>query len=290
VGEKFDPTGMVLTGTYEDGTTEDYTIGYRYSKAKIKSSDYQWKITYNRASCYVPITVEQLKFTSITVKTPPTKTTYKEGEYFSTDGLTIEGVYQDGTTAPIVDYSYSPNVPLKVTDTKVVFTYNDLTCEYPITVEEVPLLVRIKTNPTKINYAVGENFDPTGMVVEKQENGNVVTLNESQYTISGGEDLKLGSIVNVILNSDNTISTRVPVTVSEEVNLVREHVTKLLDIVCIKIFDPTVTGVMEHTIHIDNISCVPTGRRNKNGTSTTRHSDLLEHARHICDVMCIPSR
>lgn len=44
--------------------------------------------------------------------------------------------------------------------------------------------IRVETNPSKINYNVGETFEPAGMVIEAvYESGAVVTLTASDYTI-----------------------------------------------------------------------------------------------------------
>ena len=56
VGETFDPTGLVVTATYADGTTEDVTDGCTFSPTVMAASTTAVTITYQRAGVTVTTT------------------------------------------------------------------------------------------------------------------------------------------------------------------------------------------------------------------------------------------
>ena len=226
-GERFDKTGMELTATYEDGSTRTITSGFRVSPAtKLKKGDTKVKITYNKKSIDYPILVTEAPLTAISIETPPNKTEYLEGEYFDFTGMVVKGTYADGTTAQISDYNYSPKTALTADVNKITITKGEFSAEQPITVSEANKALFITTNPTKVSYTAGESFDPAGMVVSYKEKGASATvLNASDYTISGGDDLQIGSVVTITLKADDTVKTTVPVMVSQEINIVNSMVT-----------------------------------------------------------------
>lgn len=110
---------------------------------------------------------------SITV-TPPTKTSYVEGDTLDLTGMTVVGNLNNGETIAITeDYSASPanGATLTTSNNKVVVTYFELTDEFTITVEAAaePQIeitgIEVTTPPTKTVYTEGEALDLTGMVV-----------------------------------------------------------------------------------------------------------------------------
>ena len=50
-----------------------------------------------------------IKLVSISIKTPPAKTTYTAGETFDPAGMVVEAVYSNGATADATGYAYIPS-------------------------------------------------------------------------------------------------------------------------------------------------------------------------------------
>ncbi len=75
---------------------------------------------------------------SIAVTTPPTKTTYTEGESFDPAGMVVTATYTDHTTAPITGYTYSPTGALTTSTTSITISYGGKTTTQPITVNAIP--------------------------------------------------------------------------------------------------------------------------------------------------------
>ncbi len=105
-GEDFDPTGMVVTATYEDHAdnsrtkntvidNNDLTIS---PSTSLIAGTTSVSITYNGKSTSQAITVTApitWDLRSIAVTTAPTKITYTEGEYFDPTGLVVTATFEN---------------------------------------------------------------------------------------------------------------------------------------------------------------------------------------------------
>ena len=127
VGEAFDPTGLAVTVTYADNTTEDVTADCTFSPATMASSTTVVTITYQRAgrtlTATQAVTVRQLS--GISVATAPTKTAYYIGETFDASGMAIKATMSDGSTKAVTGWTYSPTGALTATDTAVTISYTE---------------------------------------------------------------------------------------------------------------------------------------------------------------------
>lgn len=109
-----------------------------------------------------------LKLQSISVRTAPTKTTYKSGETFDPTGMVIEANYGYDVTAVATGYTFSPSVLTDgVSNVTITFTVGRVTktTTVAVTVQKVLTGISVTTNPTKMSYSYLESFSPTGMVV-----------------------------------------------------------------------------------------------------------------------------
>ncbi len=194
-GEKFDPAGMEVTASYEDGSTkilktEEYTLAPD-TNTELKITDTQVTITYQEGgitkTASVAITVSErpdVMLKSIKVTKNPDKTEYFEGEKFDPSGMTVTASYSDNSTKEISaeQYTLTPDkdTPLQLTDTKITINYKEgaakVSTEISITVkaaEASPLQkIEVTKQPAKTEYQEGETFDPAGMeVTATYENG-----------------------------------------------------------------------------------------------------------------------
>ena len=70
----------------------------------------------------------------IEVTKAPNRTTYEEGETFSSEGMVVNAVYSDGSRKEITDYTVNLKGALKLEDTAVVITWNGITTQIAISV------------------------------------------------------------------------------------------------------------------------------------------------------------
>lgn len=122
IGEEFDATGLLVTLTYEDGTTQE-TTKYTVSPQIMTADTDHITISCKGEEVVVPVTVTIPKVTGISVTTPPSKTSYTEGETFDPTGMVVTVTYETGKTEETTEYRYLPNRELQCTDTQVTITY-----------------------------------------------------------------------------------------------------------------------------------------------------------------------
>lgn len=117
-GEEFDPSGLVVTGTYSDGTTKTITSGINWYIDKLTEGATSFE-TYVyvgsiESETYIVsgLTVSKQKtLSSIVISGTPNKTTYVAGETLNPTGLIITGQYSDGSSSPItegIDWIFNP--------------------------------------------------------------------------------------------------------------------------------------------------------------------------------------
>ena len=191
-GENFDKTGMVVKVYYNNDTSEILDeASYNISNGTaLKAGQTSVTISYENKSVEQPITVEKNSAVELKIKTPPTKTKYKEGEDFDKTGMVVEAKFKDGTTKTITDYKIENGNALKLNQASVTISYDSLTVTQTITVEANPLIsISVTKEPTKTKYIVGQDFDKTGMVITASyESG--LKKNVEDYTIEDGQKLK----------------------------------------------------------------------------------------------------
>lgn len=111
VGETFDPSGLEVTAHYElsDNTTKDvvltsdqYQLSFSGAFAAGDVGQKSITVTFGGKSTSFTVTVDEPTATlvSVTIDGTP-KTTYEEGESYSTEGLTATAHYSDNSTLDV---------------------------------------------------------------------------------------------------------------------------------------------------------------------------------------------
>lgn len=126
--------------------------------------------------------------TSIEITNLPTKTTYTEGEKFSTAGMKVTAKYSDGTSKEITNYTANPSTALKTTDKKIVISYT----EGKETVQnEVEITVKAKS--------IGDSKDDKNTVkVTTIRKDNTVA--DKEYPKTGAERIVLPIILLAVIS------------------------------------------------------------------------------------------
>lgn len=166
------------SGTWTSLGSKSFATSLTWSISPAVSGYLKFTITWSKGNIYVSslaVTHEaapQKTLSSISVATPPAKTTYYAYEDFDPAGLVITRTYSDSTNDTYAyaghsgDFSFSPSTNLMAGTSSITITYSGKTTTQSITTTARTLSsIAVTTPPTKTSYYVGDSFDPTGMVV-----------------------------------------------------------------------------------------------------------------------------
>ncbi len=138
----------------------------------------------NDASYEIRYVIPPKILQSLSITTKPAKTVYIEGEKFDPQGMLVTAHYNDGTSEPVTEYTYSPIGPLNVTDTLITVSWGGKTTALPIDVECKDLKsISITKPPRELYFVEGESFSPVGMEVTANY-GNAPSEVVETYEIS----------------------------------------------------------------------------------------------------------
>jgi hypothetical protein len=133
--------------------------------------------------------LERISIESIAITTEPTKKEYIEGQVFDPAGGEITVTYTDGEPAVVALSEATTNYDAtKIgADQEITVTYKGKTAVLKVTVKAKSVSgIAIKTNPTKLEYIEGQNFDPAGGVITvSYDNGNEEDIDLTSEMISG---------------------------------------------------------------------------------------------------------
>ncbi|MEA4986546.1 MAG: S-layer homology domain-containing protein, partial [Anaerovorax sp.] len=113
----------------------------------VGTKDYNWTFTptdaenYNNATGTISITVVEDNIVSLTVTTPPSKTTYRHGETLDKTGLVLTATLTSGSTVRVghndMSVTYQNGNAFVAGDTSVTLGYGGLTATQAVTVNKV---------------------------------------------------------------------------------------------------------------------------------------------------------
>ena len=194
-GTLFDPAGMVVTATYDNGKSEVVT-GYTFAPSgELTTADTKVTVSYAFAgvtkTADLAITVNERALLSISITTPPTKITYIEGNPFNPAGMVVRAYFDNGKSETVTGYTIAPSGELETTDKMVTVSYDYKgalkSADQPITVNAKKLTnIAITTEATKTQYVEGQSFDSTDMVVTAYyDNGKHEAVTDYTFNPSG---------------------------------------------------------------------------------------------------------
>lgn len=166
-GNPLDLTGLVITATRRDGTTEVVT-DKAICNREVWGSAVETVVTfgYHEKPAYWTVTPTAVVPASATLKTPPTKTAYKYGETIDLTGAVLEVTYNDGHKANISEGLEASPETMGSDTTAVTISYTEseetVSATQAVTLVE-PETLTIKTSATKTAYTDGEDVDTTGL-------------------------------------------------------------------------------------------------------------------------------
>lgn len=200
IGETLDLTGIVVTGTFDDSSTEDVTSKCSFDPvdgAVLGTAGNQnVAISYNDKNCNLPITVASV--TALEVKTAPTKVKYRIGDNLDLTDLVLTATYSDeGTKDITTGFTASPTNGSALNtsgNVDVTLSYYGQSCTQRVTVGN---LSSISYNSTGVGafanttYTEKDTFNPEGLVVTAHFDNDLDVVVASGYTLSPDTETEL---------------------------------------------------------------------------------------------------
>lgn len=144
-GEAFDPTGLVVTGTYDDGTQKEITDGIVWVKDPeilklgTTSVDVMASVGNITSDIYTVkgITVKE-KVTLIAIEAKGSPAEFWKGDKFNHDGITVTAHWSDESESDVTEQCQFTEPDMTTAGKKTVtVTYENETCTYDIEVKTI---------------------------------------------------------------------------------------------------------------------------------------------------------
>ena len=219
VGDKLDLTGMKITVTYVDGSTQELTSGwgiggtYANDETTVKGTPMSLaadsekvKVTYKGKEAFFTLgdVYATTDIESIEITTNPTKMLYAVGDTFDGTGMVVKGTYGTGDNAitrvlKSADYAATPNTALNTAgnQTITVTANTDKTDTLTVKVVALEKIELINSDKIDIEYEVGDTYPTqaalnTAGVKIKATYGTGTEIVEKEIAINAtGVDMKV---------------------------------------------------------------------------------------------------
>ncbi|HBG32168.1 MAG: hypothetical protein A2084_03550 [Tenericutes bacterium GWC2_39_45] len=221
IGESLVLTGLVVTGLYSNSTSaviasSEYTVtGFNGNVAGSQT------ITVTSGTKTATFTVvvsdpdAEVTLLALQIATLPTAIVYDLGESLSLEGLVVNGLYSDGTSAVIPNASlvasgFNGSVAGSQT---ITLTYMTKTAQFTVVVNEAAEVVAlsIASMPYQTLYGIGGALLLDGLVVDALfDSGASETLDDTEFTVSGFASVIPGN-KTITINHDGILTSFVVV-------------------------------------------------------------------------------
>ena len=212
VGDTLDTTGLKLTATYSNGTTQTITSGFTCTPTALSTAGAQTvTVNYGGKTATFTVNVQDVTLSGIVVASKPSKVNYFVGDTLDTTGLKLTATYNNGTTQTITGgFTCTPTALTSAGAQTVTVSYGGKTATFTVSVE-LPVLpfVTLTFDPTDGVLDLADTPEKTvypgeayGRLPEPTADGMVFL---GWYTESGK---RITSLTTCDLTGDATVSAR----------------------------------------------------------------------------------
>ena len=212
VGDTLDTTGLKLTATYNNGTTQTITSGFTCTPTALSTAGAQTvTVNYGGKTATFTVNVQDVTLSGIAIASNPSKTSYYVGDTLDTTGLKLTATYNNGTTQTITGgFTCTPTALSTAGVQTVTVNYGGKTATFTVNVE-LPVLpfVTLTFDPTDGVLDLADTPEKTvypgeayGRLPEPTADGMVFL---GWYTESGK---RITSLTTCDLTGDATVSAR----------------------------------------------------------------------------------
>lgn len=153
-----------------------------------------------------PDQVDPKEIQSISLSTPPTKTTYYVGEPFDATGVSVQVKTNDMSYTSFVDYTnltfsgFDSSAPAE--EQVITVSYKGFTTTFTVTIKEIP-----SATPTLVSIKLSDNFVSTYTLDWWKEYGPVFDNVDLICTYSDGTEKRVPMSAGYCLEIDTSIDT-----------------------------------------------------------------------------------
>lgn len=188
-GEAFDPTGLVVTGTYDDGTQKEITDGIVWVKdpeiLKLGTTSVDVKASVGNITSNIytveGITVKE-KVTLVSIGAKGTPAEFWKGDKFNHDGITVTAHWSDESESDVTEQCQFTEPDMNTAGTKTVtVTYENKTCTYDIEVKTIENTKETAYTVSEAKKWIDAGKDLATQVYVKGIVSKIVTPFDSEY-------------------------------------------------------------------------------------------------------------
>lgn len=223
VGQSFDPTGITVTATRNNGSTANVTSSTTFTPDPLTAGTTSVTASYTegavtKTATVSGLTVNDVSLVSISVSGTPNKTSYYAGENFVPTGVTITAHYDDSSSRVLgfEEVTFAPT-PLTAGTTSVTVTFDNGVTEKSTTISGLTVTavvldsITIKTAASKVDFKLGETFSSAGLVINANYNSGTVEKT-SGFSVTGVDTMVLGAQTATVTYESKTVTYSVDVT------------------------------------------------------------------------------
>ena len=210
VGQNFDKAGMVVTASYNDGSSKEITNYTVTDGESLTAGKTNVTISYTEngvtKTATQNITVVAKELTGIIVTTAPNRTSYVAGQNFDKAGMVVTASYNDGSSKEITNYTVTDgnNLTAGKTNVTISYTENEITktTEHAITVVGAEILFKDleiyeKDNNSYIKISPLFTTEELASMMDQE-----ALSNNTPYYENLTEDGKLRTGTKIMLNGE----------------------------------------------------------------------------------------
>ena len=215
-GDALDLTGLKVIGTYDGGITREEQVTMSMISnfdSSLHNSEQNVMVTINGITTTFKVRILQapLAMSSLVITRQPDRIRYRVGMPFSSNGMIITALNNDGTTATIA--LDDPSLQISQIDTATAGE-KTLTVKYGVFEATMPIdvydaeLTGIAASTIKTAYVKGEELDLNMVTVLAAYNDGTEELSQGDYEISGYDKNTIGAqTVTVTFNGKTATFT-----------------------------------------------------------------------------------
>ena len=211
VGDTFDPSGIIVTATFNDGSSRDVTNSVSYSQPDMNvSGTKEIIVTFGDVKASFNIEALDVNVTEIVITKLPDKLEYNVGDEFTYSGIVVTANFSDGTSSDVTSSVTVSQPDMTLSGTRpVTVSYGGKTADYSISITDSmikTISISVAHEPDKTYFNVGEDFTSEGIIVTAvYSDGSTKDVTDSVTIFQ--PDMNTAGSYDVLLSYDGLSTT-----------------------------------------------------------------------------------